>query len=119
MRVTNLFTAAALPLAALSSPVAAPIANPGEIIPNTSGNVPGTATWYCTFTYEILFEHFTIEAHKWGVSEKELKELIPGPKTSWEFQRIGEGWSDFLVNVSFWVFFFFSSFLFFFWVVVR
>lgn len=101
MRFTNLLTTALLPLAALSSPVAvaAPVANPGEIVPNTSGNVPGTATWYCTFTYEILFEHFTIEAHKWGVSEKELKELIPGPKTSWDFQRIGEGWSDFLVNV--------------------
>lgn len=99
MRLTNLFNTALIPLSALSSPVAVPLANPGEIVPNTSGNVPGTATWYCTFTYEILFEHFTIEAHKWGVSEKELKELIPGPVTSWEFRRIGEGWSDFLVNV--------------------
>ena len=99
MRLTSLFNTALIPLSALSSPVAVPLANPGEIVPNTSGNVPGTATWYCTFTYEILFEHFTIEAHKWGVSEKELKELIPGPVTSWEFRRIGEGWSDFLVNV--------------------
>lgn len=99
MRLTNLFNTALIPLSALSSPVAVPLANPGEIVPNTSGNVPGTATWYCTFTYEILFEHFTIEAHKWGVSEKELKELIPGPVTSWEFRRTGEGWSDFLVNV--------------------
>ncbi|GAB7334641.1 hypothetical protein MBLNU13_g06601t1 [Cladosporium sp. NU13] len=98
MRFTVLLTTALLPLSALSSPVAIPIASPGEIVPGTSGNVPGTATWYCLFTYEILFEHFTIEAHKWGVSEQELKELIPGPITAWNFQRIGEGWSDFLVN---------------------
>ena len=87
-------------LGALSSPVAVAVANPGEIVPGTSGNVPGTATWYCTFSYELLFEHFTIEGHKWGASEEELRELIPGKITGWHFQRIGEGWSDFLLKVS-------------------
>ena len=112
MRFTTLLPSL-FALGALSTPVAVAVANPGEIVPGTSGNVPGTATWYCTFSYELLFEHFTIEGHKWGASEEELRELIPGKITGWHFQRIGEGWSDFLLKVS--GFFSFIFFFFFGW----
>lgn len=95
MQLTHLLSAALLPLAALSSPVAVP----GEIVRGTSGNVPGKATWFCTFSYEIVFDHYVLEGHKFGASEAEIKEVIPGRITSWEFYHVGEGWSDFVAKV--------------------
>jgi len=35
-----------------------------------------------------MFEHYVLEGHKWAVTEKELRELIPGTVTSWEFQAL-------------------------------
>lgn len=95
MQLTHLLSAALLPIAALSSPVAVP----GEIVPGTSGSVPGKATWFCTFSYEIMFDHYVLEGHKFGASEAEIKEVIPGKITSWEFYHVGEGWSDFVAKV--------------------
>lgn len=100
MQLTHLLSAALLPLATLSSPVAIANANPGEIVRGTSGNVPGKATWFCTFSYEIVFDHYVLEGHKFGASEAEIKEVIPGKITSWEFYHVGEGWSDFVAKVS-------------------
>jgi len=85
MRLTALLPTL-LTLGALSSPIA--VANPGEIIPHTSGVIPGKATWYCTYSYEIMFEHYVLEGHKWAVAEQELRDLIPGTVTSWEFQAL-------------------------------
>lgn len=75
-------------------------------MPDQSGNVDGEATWYCTWSYELVFEHFVLEGHKWLVSEKELKDLIPGTITGWEYKKIGTAedgktWSDFRAKVSF------------------
>jgi hypothetical protein len=101
MRLTALLPAF-LATTALSSPVA--IANPGEIMPDQSGSVDGEATWYCTWSYEIMYERFVLEGHKWMVSEKELKDLIPGTITGWEYHKLGsgkdgKGWSDFKAKV--------------------
>ena len=99
MQPTTLLTTLLLPLAALSAPIAIAIATPGEIAPNTSGNVRGTSTWYCTWSYELAFDHYVLEGHKWGVSEQELRALIPGTVTAWDYQKIGEEWSDFKAKV--------------------
>ena len=96
MQIATLLPALLLPLAGLSSPVAVP----GEIVRGTSGNVPGKATWFCTFSYEIVFDHYVLEGRKFGASEAEIKEVIPGKITSWEFYHVGEGWSDFVAKVS-------------------
>lgn len=75
-------------------------------MPDQSGIVDMEATWYCTWSYEIMFEHFVLEGHKWLVSEKQLKELIPGTITGWEYQSLaiaedGKTWSDFRAKVGF------------------
>lgn len=90
MRFTALLPNFLLAPLTLSSPIANANANPGEIEPHTSGVVPGTATWYCTWSYEILFEHFVLEGHKWGVTEQEVRDLIPGTVTSWEFESLDD-----------------------------
>jgi hypothetical protein len=98
MRLNHLLpTLLAIP--ALSSPVA--IATPGEIVPGGPRSVPNTATWYCTFSYELVFDHYVLEGHKWGASEAEVKALIPGKVTDWHFEHVGDGWSDFMAEVSF------------------
>jgi hypothetical protein len=104
MRLSYLIPASLATLA-LSSP----ITDPGEIMPDQSGIVDGEATWHCTWSYELVFEHFVLEGHKWLVSEKELKDLIPGTVTGWEYKKIGTAedgktWSDFRAKVR-WPFF--------------
>jgi len=97
MRFSNLFPAAILAAVAF----AAPLPTPGEIEqPDGPAVVPGKATWFCTYSYELVFDHYTLEGHKWGLSEKEVRKLIPGTVTAWEWEKIEPGWSDFRATVS-------------------
>jgi hypothetical protein len=105
MRFTNLLTPFLAAMATFASPVPAPAPLPAEIDPNKGPVVrPGEATWYCAYSWEIVYEHWELVGYKWGINEADLRKVIPGHVKSWYYENldnVANGWGSFRASVSF------------------
>jgi len=64
---------------------------------------PGEATWYCAYSWEIVYEHWELVGYKWATNEAELRKVIPGHVKSWYYENlenVENGWGSFRASVS-------------------
>jgi hypothetical protein len=89
MLLSSLLASLLATAATLASPMPAPI--PAEIDPVKGPfEKPAETTWYCAYSYEIVFEHYELVGWKWGIDEQELRELIPGMVKGYYFNQTSE-----------------------------
>jgi hypothetical protein len=89
MLLSSLLASLLATAATLASPMPAPI--PAEIDPIKGPfEKPAETTWYCAYSYEIVFEHYELVGWKWGIDEQELRKLIPGMVKGYYFNKTSE-----------------------------